>query len=180
MFRWYIAAVVLLALGFADWAMVAFHASRTGLLGPAEVPLVYAGVMGLDALGALLFGALFDRFGLVVLAGTTLIGAAFAPLVFLSAAPLPFLVGAACWGLSMGAQDSIFKAAIAELVPKHERARAYGNFFALFGLAWWLGSSAMGWLYERSLTSLVVLSVVAQLASVVVLVAVARRLRDAH
>ena len=32
LFRWYVAAAMLMALGFADWALVAFHATRTGSL----------------------------------------------------------------------------------------------------------------------------------------------------
>jgi MFS family permease len=76
----------------------------------------------------------------------------------------------------MGAQESIFKATIAQLVPKEERGRADGLFFALFGFAWWVGSATMGWLYERSMTALIGFSVATQLAAVPVLVALARRL----
>lgn len=177
LFRWYILGSLLMALGFADWALVAFHASRVGLLDAASIPLLYAGVMAVDALGALAFGALFDRYGLFVLAGTTVASAVFAPLVFLAPSMSLLVVGAACWALGMGAQDSIFKAAIATLVPKEARGRAYGTFFALFGLAWWIGSTMMGWLYERSMTGLVVFSVLTQLAAVPVLLYVALRLR---
>ena len=133
--------------------------------------------MAIDALGALAFGVLFDRHGLLVLAGTTVASALFAPLVFLVPSTTLLLVGAACWAVGMGAQDSIFKAAIAKLVPKEERGRAYGLFFALFGLAWWIGSTTMGWLYERSMTALVVFSVATQLAAVPVLLFVGLRLR---
>lgn len=177
LFRWYVAGAMLMALGFADWALVAFHASRTGMLGAAALPLLYAGAMAIDALGALAFGVLFDRHGLLVLAGTTAASALFAPLVFLVPSTTLLVVGAACWALGMGAQDSIFKATIAKLIPKEERGRAYGLFFALFGLAWWIGSTTMGWLYERSMTALVVFSVATQIAAVPVLLFVGLRLR---
>lgn len=177
LFRWYVLGAMLMALGFADWALVAFHASRTGALDAGTLPLLYAGAMAVDALGALAFGTLFDRHGLVVLAWTTAASALFAPLVFLVPSTPLLVVGAACWALGMGAQDSIFKAAIAKLVPKEERGRAYGSFFALFGLAWWVGSATMGWLYERSMMTLVAFSVATQLAAVPVLLFVGRRLR---
>jgi MFS family permease len=177
LFRWYVAGVMLMGLGFADWALVAFHASRTGTLDAATLPLLYASAMAIDALGALAFGVLFDRHGLLVLAGTTVASALFAPFVFLVPSTTLLVVGAACWALGMGAQDSIFKAAIAKLVPREERGRAYGYFFALFGLAWWVGSTTMGWLYERSMTALVVFSVVTQLAAVPLLLFVGLRLR---
>jgi MFS family permease len=176
LFRWYVAGVMLLGLGFADWALVAFHASRTGLLDAGTLPLLYAGAMAVDALAALAFGTWFDRHGLFVLAGTTCVSALFAPLVFLVPSGWMLALGAACWAIGMGAQDSIFKAAIARLVAKSERGRAYGVFFACFGLAWWAGSAAMGLLYERSLHALVAFSLVTQLAAVPVFVMLARRL----
>lgn len=177
LFRWYVAGAMLMALGFADWALVAFHASRAGVLNAGMLPLLYAGAMAVDALGALAFGILFDRYGLLVLAGTTMASALFAPLVFLVPSTSLLIAGAACWALGMGAQDSVFKAAIAKLVPKEERGRAYGIFFALFGLAWWLGSAVMGWLYERSTTGLVAFSVVTQLAAVPLFLGIGIRLR---
>jgi MFS family permease len=176
LFRWYVAAVMLLGLGFADWALVAFHATRAQLLDAAIVPLLYAGAMAVDAVAALWFGALFDRHGLSVLAGSSVVSALFAPLVFLGASGGALVAGAAFWAVGMGAQDSVFKAAIARLVPKHERGRAYGILFALFGLAWWLGSTTMGWLYDRSLSGLVAFSVMTQLAAVPIFLMVGRRL----
>lgn len=177
--RWYIGAVMLLGLGFADWALVAFHATKEGVLGPQVVPLLYAGAMAVDALAALLFGRLFDRHGLAVLAVTTLVSAAFAPLVFLVSSGWVLAAGAACWAVGMGAQESIFKAAIATMVPKEARARAYGVFFAFFGLAWWVGSTVMGLLYERSLGAMVAFSVVTQLAAAPLFLVIARKLRRA-
>lgn len=177
LFRWYLVGAMFMALGFADWALIAFHASHTGVLDLSALPLLYAGAMALDALGAFTFGVLFDRYGLLVLAGTTFVSALFAPFTFLVPSKGLLVVGAACWALGMGAQDSIFKAAIAKLVPKEERGRAYGSFFALFGLAWWIGSTTMGWLYEESMTTLVVFSVVTQLAAVPAFLFVGLRLR---
>lgn len=71
LFRWYVVGVMLVGLGFADWALLAFHAGRTGALDAATLPLLCAGAMAVDALGALAFGALFDRYVLLVLAATT-------------------------------------------------------------------------------------------------------------
>jgi MFS family permease len=175
LFRLYVVAVMLLALGFADWALVAYHAGKTGVFGPAALPILYAGAMAVDAVAALVCGALFDRAGIRVLAATTLLSAGFAPLVFLWPSPWALVGGAALWAIGMGAQDSIFKAAIATLVPREKRARAYGVFFALFGLAWWIGSTAMGWMYDRSLPAMVLFSVLAQIAAVPVFLALARR-----
>ncbi|HVY61606.1 MAG TPA: MFS transporter, partial [Planctomycetota bacterium] len=153
-FRMAVLAAALVGLGFADWALVAYHATRTGLLHARGLALVYALAMGADGLAALAFGWLFDRIGLRALALAALASAAFAPLVFLGSSPALFCAGVLAWSAGMGAQESIFKAAIATLVPREQRSRAYGVFFALFGLAWWAGSAAMGALYDRSIPAL--------------------------
>jgi len=115
----------------------------------------------------------------LLLALSTLLSVGFVPLLFLGVSRAEHLLGALCWAVGMGAQDSIFKAAIAKLVDKARRARAYGAFFALFGLAWWLGSTFMGWLYGRSLTGLVAFSMGTQLLAVPLFLVIGRKLKRA-
>jgi MFS family permease len=164
-FRTYLAAAALVGLGFADWALVAFHGGRSGLVSLSALPLLYAGAMGVDALAALGFGHAFDRRGPGVVALSCIAGAGAAPLVFLGGSLPALLAGAALWAVALGAQESVYKAAIARLVPAEQRGRAYGLFFAVFGVAWFAGSVAMGWLYEHSRPGLVTLAVIAQLAA---------------
>ena len=175
-FRTYLAAASLVGLGFADWALVAFHGGKSGLVSLSALPLLYAGAMGVDALAALGFGHAFDRRGPGVLALSSVVGALAAPLVFLGASLPALLAGAALWAVALGAQESVYKAAIARLVPAAQRARAYGLFFAVFGVAWFAGSVAMGWLYERSRIGLVALAVIAQLAAAPLFLRATRRL----
>jgi len=109
---------------------------------------------------------------------STLLSLAFVPLMFWGASRAEHVLGAVCWAIGMGAQESIFKAAIARLVDKARRSRAYGGFYALFGLAWWVGSTFMGWLYERSLSGLVVFSVGTQLLAVPIFFYLGQRLKQ--
>ena len=67
------------------------------------------------------------------------------------------------WGIGMGAQDSIMKAAVAEIIPPHKRGTSFGLFNTGFGVFWFLGSLAMGYLYDYSITALVAFSVTSQL-----------------
>ncbi|MGZ6164363.1 MAG: MFS transporter [Myxococcaceae bacterium] len=173
-FRLLVAAAALVGLGFADWALIAFHAGRSGLVALQLLPVLYAGAMALDGVAALAFGRAFDRRGPGVLALSCLVGAGAAPLVFLGGSVGALLAGAALWAVAMGAQESIYKAAVARLVPPAQRGRAYGLFFAGFGVAWFVGSTAMGWLYEHSRPGLVTLAVVAQLAAAPVFLVAAR------
>lgn len=98
-----------------------------------------------------------------------------APLVFFSG-PVLLTVGMVLWGVGMGAQESIIRAIVADIVPRDRRATGYGIFNAGFGLAWFAGSALMGLLYDRSMIALGAFSVMAQLASLPLLYSVHKRL----
>jgi len=161
----YLAGIALLAAGFADFPLMAFHLTKTRVLPYNLVPLLYSVAMGVDAGSALFFGRMYDRRGMTAIMVSSLISAFFAPLVFLFQSPGFAVAGIVLWGIGMGAQESILKAAVTSLVPKERRGTAFGFFNAGFGAFWFLGSWAMGLLYERSLLALVVFSLVTQLAS---------------
>jgi MFS family permease len=160
----YLAAVSLIAAGYVDFPLISYHFEKLSVVSKVWIPVFYAVAMGVDALSALFFGRLFDRVGLSILIVVSLISSLFAPLVFLGGF-YTALVGMALWGVGMGAQESIMRAAIAEMVPMNKRSTAYGIFNAGFGLFWFLGSALMGVLYDVSVPSLVIFSVAMQLAS---------------
>ncbi|MGH7892104.1 MAG: MFS transporter [Thermodesulfobacteriota bacterium] len=139
------------------------------------MPLLYACAMGVDALSALVLGRLYDRKGMSVLLFAVCLTALSAPLVFLSGGGL-LIAGMALWGIGMGAQESVIRAVVTDMTPADRRATAYGLFNAGFGFAWFAGSSLMGVLYGKSVTGMVVFSVLAQLASIPLLFIVRRRL----
>jgi MFS family permease len=170
----YLAAVGLLAAGFADFPLIAFHLERTAVLPSAWIPALYALAMGVDAGAALLFGALFDRIGYGALTLAALLAAGFAPLVFSGGAPLVVL-GMVLWGIGMGAQESILRAAVATLAPAERRGTAYGLFNTGFGLAWFLGSAIMGVLYDYALPALIAVSVGLQALAVILLILVSQQ-----
>jgi hypothetical protein len=81
----------------------------------------------------------------------------------------------ALWDAGMAAQGTILRAVIATLIPPDRRASAYGLFNAGFGLAWFLGSALMGYLYDVSTIGLVAFSVLAHVAAIPLLVGIGRR-----
>lgn len=170
----YLIAVSLIAVGFADFALVAFHFQRASVVAPAWIPLLYAMAMAVDAVSALLFGLLYDRYGMRILMIAALMSAFFAPLVFLGGLSMA-MAGMVLWGLGMGAQESVLRAAIADMVPANRRGTAYGLFHLGFGLSWFVGSAAMGALYDHSLLAVVWLSVFAQLLSIPVFFALRKQ-----
>jgi MFS-type transporter involved in bile tolerance (Atg22 family) len=66
----------------------------------------------------------------------------------------------------MGIHETIMRAAIADLVPIERRGSAYGIFNTLYGLSLFIGSAAMGFLYEVSITYILVFAVVMELVAI--------------
>lgn len=161
----YLLASVCVAAGFADFSLIAFHFKGARILSDSWIPILYSVAMGVEALSALLFGRLFDRFGYKALILASLVSAFFAPLVFLGGFELAIL-GVALWGIGMGTQDSIMRAAVAPMVPANRRGTAYGVFNLGYGIFWFLGSALMGYLYDISMPILIGFSVVIQLLSI--------------
>lgn len=144
------------------------------MLPSAWIPALYALAMAVDALAAFLFGLLFDRVGFRALALAALLSAGFAPLAF-SGTRVLVVLGMVLWGIGMGAQESILRAAVAGMVPPERRGTAYGLFNIGYGLCWFAGSALMGLLYDRSLPALIGLSVALQLGAVMILLLVSQR-----
>jgi predicted MFS family arabinose efflux permease len=164
----YVAACALIAAGFADFSLIAFHFHKAAVVTQSIVPVFYAVAMATGAIVSLVFGRLLDKLGLPVLLLAFFLSALFAPFVFWGGFSLA-LVGMILWGVGMGAQDSLLKAVLAGVIPVEKRSTAFGVFDTGFGIAWFAGSAAMGLLYDRSIAALIVLSVVLQLAALPVL-----------
>jgi MFS family permease len=161
----YLAGAALVAAGFVDFSIMAFHFQKTSVVSRSWIPVFYSVAMGVSGIGSLLFGRLFDRIGIRVLLPLTAITTLSAPLAFLGGFKLA-LLGAALWGLGMGVHESIIPAAVATMVPAGRRPSAYGLFTAAYGLFWFLGSALIGFLYDISIAAVIVFSVVAELAAI--------------
>jgi MFS family permease len=170
----YVVAMGLVAFGYADFNLISFHLEKVG--DPSGViPLLYAAAMATAGASALLIGRWFDRAGLRAIVVAAVLSTLFAPLVFLGNLGAA-AVGVALWGIGMGIQDSLMSAPLATMIHAEARARAFGVFNALYGVAWFTGSGLLGFLYGRSIPALVGVSITAQLLAVVVLVIGARRI----
>jgi predicted MFS family arabinose efflux permease len=174
----YLGAIALVAAGFADFPLIAFHLQQSGEIATRQIALLYALAMGVDAIAALAFGRWFDRVGLWSLMLAVSLSLFFAPLVFGGSVQLA-VVGMVLWGIGMGAQESIMKAAVAGIVPAQRRGSAFGIFNTGYGLAWFAGSAVMGMLYDGSRPLLIGFSMLLQACAVVVLWLVIRRSRPA-
>lgn len=60
----YLGGTCLVAAGYADFPLIAYHFKYTSTVSDMWIPVFYSIAMEVDALAALLFGRLFDRLGL--------------------------------------------------------------------------------------------------------------------
>jgi MFS family permease len=169
----YLCGAALVAAGFADYPVIAYHFGKTQSVPNDWIAIFYAVAMAVSGTASLAFGRLFDRFGFNILIGLTVLAALFAPLVFLGSF-WTALVGAAIWGMGIGVHESIIPAAVAPMVPMHRRASAFGLFTAGYGVFWFAGSAAIGILYDMSISATIAFCVVSQLAAVPIFIWVGR------
>ncbi len=164
----YLGAGTLLAAGFADFALIGFHFHKANTVAGNLIPVFYAVAMASSALASIPLGRLFDRFGGNIAQFAFFISAAAAPFVFLGSSGFA-LIGMIFWGIGMSAQGSLFQAMLTGVIPPEKRSTAFGLFDTGYGIAWFLGSAAMGLLYEKSILAMALFSVILQLAALPVL-----------
>jgi MFS family permease len=153
----YVLAAGMIGAGFADFALMAFHFRATAIVTDQFIPVLFAVGIGANVITALVAGKLFDKVGFPVVLVTFALSAVFAPFVFLGNLPL-VIVGLLLWGIGLAAQESLMKAALADLIPKDRRAYGFGSFSLAFGIFWFAGSATMGLLYDRDITLVVAFS----------------------
>ncbi len=163
-FWWYVIAGGCIAAGFADFALVGYHLQQDKIVSADLIPIYYAVAMGVGALGALVLGKVFDRYGIQTLLVTFFTSAFFAPLVFLGNTGLAF-AGIILWGLGMATQDSLLMPLVAQILTTAKKATAFGLYDTGYGVFWFAGSWLMGYLYSRSVDALVIFSLSIQMAS---------------
>jgi MFS family permease len=175
----YLAGAALVAAGFADFSLMAYHFQKAAVIPKLWIPIFYSIAMAVGGLGSLIFGKLFDRSGFWILIPLTILAAAAAPLVFLGGFYVA-LVGITIWGLGMGVHESIIPAAVATMVPQQRRPSAYGIFTGGYGVFWFLGSVIIGKLYDVSLPALIAFSVALQLIAIPIFLIVRKHAAETH
>jgi predicted MFS family arabinose efflux permease len=171
---WFYTIFTLLSVaGFANFQLISYHLHAQGIVPDAQIPIIYAIAMGVDALAALLVGKTYDRIGLISLLAVPLLTLPIPFLAFSYSYSL-VLISIILWGVVMGIQETIMRAAIADLTSVERRGFAYGIFNTAYGAGWFLGGALMGLLYELSIDYLILFAVVMELISIPLLFMVRR------
>ncbi|MBV8759888.1 MAG: MFS transporter [Deltaproteobacteria bacterium] len=183
-YRIYLVGVALVAIGLADWPLLAYHLEKRGVLSAQWLPIAYSAAMGVDGVVSLVAGLLFDRnrarggTGAAVLAAFVIAGAGYGLLVFTGSLWIA-LGGIVLWSLVSAATNSTGKAMIAAIVPRAQRGRAYGLYYVVFGIAWWVGSVLLGWLYDHDRVAVGIVASVALVLGAGVVMWSGRRVKSA-
>jgi MFS family permease len=162
--------------GFIVFPLLAFHFKAFSIVADADIPAFYAIAMAVDALVALVTGRAYDRYGVGVLVLMPILGL-FIPLVAFSHSYSAALTGSVLWGASMGMQEAILRAAVADFTPPGGRGFAYGVFNTIYGGAWFAGSVIIGALYTIDVLYAAGFMFLMQCAAVPVLLEVVREQR---
>jgi MFS family permease len=169
----YTAFTLFSVAGFANFQLISYHLKVQAIIPDAQIPMIYAIAMGIDAVAALLVGKTYDRIGLVSLLAVPLLSLPI-PFLAFSQSYGRVLIGIVLWGVVMGIQETIMRAAIADLTPIGRRGTAYGIFNTVYGGGWLLGGAVMGLFYDLSLNHLILFVIVMELISIPLLFAVKR------
>ncbi|MBS7609920.1 MFS transporter [Candidatus Bathyarchaeota archaeon] len=148
----YSMAVLLNTAGLLPVALILYRAST--ILQPGQlqwiIPLLYVLVQGVDAPIALLSGYAYDRFGSKVLVLSFILS--ILPTIFVSSEGLIALVAASLsFGLVLGMQESIYRAAVSELSPIASRGTAYGLFNMAYGIGFLISGTIYGAMIDLGL-----------------------------
>ncbi|MFN3301717.1 MAG: MFS transporter [Patescibacteria group bacterium] len=158
----YLIFVFMTTLGFVNFALVGFHIKKFGLIFDTYIPVLYAIAMTIDALSGLIIGKIYDRmknknrqreYNLLLFIPLTAI---FIPFFIFSNSLVLILLGVLLLGFGIGIQETIMKAVVADITPIKKRSTAYGLFNFSFGLAFLVGSSMAGHLYDYSISFLII------------------------
>jgi len=164
LFWLYITFTVITTAGFASFALIGYHIKQHHIMVDAQIPLLYAFAMIVDALAGLAIGKLYDMIKdrcknikagmllLIILPAAT----AIIPFLVFSLSAGAIIAGAFLWGLVMGAHETIMKSAIADITCVTKRATGYGMFNVCYGIALFAGSTLCGVLYDYSIPVLMV------------------------
>ena len=159
--------------GFANFQLISYHLAAQAIVPDFQIPIIYAVAMAVDAVAALIVGRTYDRIGLTSLLIIPLLTLPIAFFAF-STSYSSVLIGMALWGVVLGVQETIMRAAVADLAPIERRGFAYGVFNTMYGAGWGLGGVVMGLLNSHSITYLIMFSVAMELVSIPIFVMIRR------
>jgi MFS family permease len=177
----YAVAVLSNAVGLIPFSLILFKVSLIVLPLRQDwiVPLVFVLIQGVDAPSAFLSGYAYDKFGMRFLV-LPFVLSMFPPLFAMVDTGLPMLIVASIFfGVVLGMQESIYRAAVSDLAPLTSRGTAYGIFNAAYGFGLLISGAVYGIMisYSLPLISVLFYAVIMQATSIAFLISASRKQR---
>ncbi|MGQ9461076.1 MAG: MFS transporter [Candidatus Bathyarchaeaceae archaeon] len=178
----YTFAVMLNTIGLIPVALILYKASS--ILQPQQhwmVPLIYLLIQGVDASIALLSGYAYDKFGIKFLT-LPFVLSMFPPLfTMIDAGLLTLIIASTFFGVVLGMQESIYRAAVSEFTPVFSRGTAYGIFNTVYGVGFLISGGIYGALVDLKTSLIITLPfiILTQTAAIIALLKTHQDLRTA-
>lgn len=164
----YVFFTFLSTAGFINFQLISYHLKFKEVIKPSYIPLFYLIAMGIDGISALIIGKIYDKKGLKTLIILPFIMMVLPFFVFTESV-IPVVSGIILWGISMGIQETIIRAAIADITPIKKRGIAYGIFNLGYGAGWFAGSSLVGFFYQNFKNLIYVYVILVEICSLLIL-----------
>ena len=160
-FWMYSGAVLINTIGLMPIALILYNGAKILESGGQlwMVPFLYVVVQLVDAPMALVSGYIYDKIGIKFLAVPFALS--ILPIVFSSLVGLPgVILACVSYGLILGMQESIYRAAVTDIVPLSRRGSAYGFFNVMLGAGTFVSGAAFGYMLDASVSPLLMLGFV--------------------
>ena len=146
----YTCAVMLNTVGLIPVALILYKASV--ILQPGHqqwmVPLIYLLIQGVDASVALLSGYAYDKLGIKVLTLPFVLSLLPPLFTMVDSGLSTLIIASVFFGIVLGMQESIYRAAVSEFTPISSRGTAYGVFNTAYGVGFLISGGVYGLLMD--------------------------------
>lgn len=172
-FWMYNIAVFLNMISLIHVSLIVLSSSLT--FNPGMAALLYMLIQLVDTASALVAGFMFDRYGRAFLYIPFALSIAPSCLTLLGGGS-NIVLAAITFGIILGMQESIYRAAISTLVPENQRGSAYGIFNAVYGVGNLISAPIFGYLIQSKMISLgIYYTIIGQLLAIIALFLSLRR-----
>ncbi len=168
----YSSAVLFNTLGLMHVSLLLYRFSRYAAAWAAST--AYLAAMGVDAAAAPLAGLAYDRIGLPVLFIPFALSVA-PSLLGLMGGEAYLAAGIVLFGVILGLQESVYRAAVASMTPRRGRGAAYGVFYTVYGVGFAVSGAVYGYLLDVGAVGVgAAYTLAAQIVALILLAAAAR------
>lgn len=155
-FYMYSFAVMLNTAGLFHIALILYLASYIFENVLWLVPILYLIVQGIDAVAAPISGAAYDKYGrktLMVPFALSIVPTLFIAAMFIETKlvidePVLLIIAVLFFGIILGMQESIYRAAVADMTGVKKRGTGYGIFNTAYGLGFLLSGVVLGYFLD--------------------------------